>query len=61
MRDRSKLPGDATDVSRIEFENIETVLRDNAERLVRLEARLDAISREIAELTRIVGSLRLSR
>jgi hypothetical protein len=40
----------------MEFENIEAVVRSNAERLTRLEQRLDTISRQIAELTRLVGA-----
>jgi hypothetical protein len=52
---RRKNTGDRTDVSRIEFENIEGVVRGNAEQLVRLKQQLDAISRQIADLTRVVG------
>ena len=55
---RREIPGDAKDVGRIEFANIETLVRGNAERLMRLEGRLDAVSRGIAELTRIVSTLR---
>ena len=55
---RRKIPGDAQDVSRSEFANIETVVRGNAEHLTRLDSRLDAISQDIAELARIVSSLR---
>jgi hypothetical protein len=49
---RSKIPGERQDVSRMEFDNIEGVVRGNAERQMRLEQRLDTISRQIAELTR---------
>jgi hypothetical protein len=55
---RRTIPGDAKDVSRAEFDNIEAVVRDNRERLMRLEARLEALTRDIAELTRIVKALR---
>jgi hypothetical protein len=53
---RPTIPGERQDVSRMEFENIEAVVRSNAERLTRLEQRLDTISRQIAELTRLVGA-----
>ena len=52
-----KSAGDAQDVSRIEFENIETVVRGNRERLVRLETRLDSLTREITELAKIIRAL----
>jgi hypothetical protein len=55
---RRKIPGDAKDVSRAEFENIETALRGNGERLARVEARLETLSRDIAELTRVISTLR---
>ena len=52
---RPVIAGDRTDVSRMEFENIEAVVWSNAERLTRLEQRLDTISRRIAELARPLG------
>ena len=55
---RREIPGDAKDVSRAEFENIETVLHSNADRLKRIELRLEAMSHEIAELIRIISTLR---
>ena len=54
---RRKSAGDAQDVSRIEFENIEAVVRGNRERLVRLETRLDSLTREITELAKIIRAL----
>lgn len=54
---RRKTAGDAQDVSRIEFENIEAVVRGNRERLVRLEVRLESLAREIAELARMIRAL----
>jgi hypothetical protein len=41
-------------VSRIEFENIEGVVRGNAEQLVRLKQQLDAQPSD-CRLTRVVG------
>jgi hypothetical protein len=55
---RPKLPGEVTDVSRIEFENIESVVLANAQRLIRLEGKFEALSREIAELAKIIRALR---
>ena len=55
---RANLPGEAKDVTRIEFENIEAVVRGNRERLIRVEARLEALSHEVAELTKAIRSLR---
>jgi hypothetical protein len=43
-------------VSRIEFENIETVVRGNFQRLGRVEQRLDTLTREIAELIKAIRS-----
>jgi hypothetical protein len=50
---RRKTAGDAQDVSRIEFENIEAVVRGNRERLVRL----DSLTREITELAKVIRAL----
>jgi predicted RNase H-like nuclease (RuvC/YqgF family) len=54
---RRKTAGDAQDVSRIEFENIEAVVRGNRERLVRLETRLESLTREITELAKTIRAL----
>jgi predicted nucleic acid-binding Zn-ribbon protein len=43
-------PGDSINVSRIEFENIESAVRTNRLRIEKLEARMDALQRELAEL-----------
>jgi hypothetical protein len=53
---RKKLPGEAMNVSRIEFENIEAVVRKNFQRLGRVEERLDTLNREIAELIKAIRS-----
>lgn len=50
---RRKTAGDAQDVSRIEFQNIEAVVRGNRERLVRL----DSLTREITELAKTIRAL----
>lgn len=43
-------------VSRIEFDNIEAVVRKNFQRLGRVEERLDTLTREIAELIKTLRS-----
>jgi hypothetical protein len=59
---------DVRSVSRIEFENIEAVVRANAdklrvvtEKLDRLQKRADGLAREIAELTSAVRALTIRR
>jgi hypothetical protein len=43
-------PGDSLNVSRIEFENMESAVRTNRVRIEKLEAQMDALQRELAEL-----------
>lgn len=43
-------PGDSINVSRIEFENLESAVRANRVRIEKLEARVEAALRELAEL-----------
>jgi hypothetical protein len=57
-------PPDLHSVSRIEFDNIESVVRAsadklkaNSEKLDRLQARVDGLVRDIAELTRVIRTL----
>ncbi len=61
MSERSKIPGETIDVSRIEFQNIEAVVRSNEERLIRLEGQIKTLTREIAELTRVIAAMRSGR
>ena len=43
-------PGDSINVTRIEFENMESAVRTNRVRIEKLEAQMDALQRELAEL-----------
>jgi len=51
-------PGDAINVSRIEYENLETGVRANAARLDWLEAKFDGMSRELTEVKRLMQELK---
>jgi hypothetical protein len=43
-------------VTRIEHENLESAVQQNARRLERLDARLDALARDVAELKKLIRS-----
>jgi chaperonin cofactor prefoldin len=47
---KGERPGDSINVTRIEFENMESAVRTNRVRIEKLEAQMDALQRELAEL-----------
>jgi hypothetical protein len=55
---RPRMPGSITDVTRMEHQNVEAGVAANARRLDRVEAKLDALAKELAELTKLVKALR---
>jgi hypothetical protein len=54
----TRLPGDATNVSRIEHENLDAEVRANGRRLERLETKVDALTRNLADLTKLIRALK---
>jgi len=53
-------PGESMNVTRIEYENIEHAVIDNARRLEKLDGRVDGLSRQIEDLARLIRSLKSS-
>jgi prefoldin subunit 5 len=53
-----RLPGDETNVSRIEHENLDAEVRANGRRLERLEGKVDALRRELADISMLIRTLK---
>jgi hypothetical protein len=55
---RLPLPGDVLNVSRIEYETAVTEIDTNRRRFERNEQRISALEHEVAELKRLLSSVR---
>jgi len=54
---KTKRPMDQVNVTRIEHENVESAVRENARSLQRLERKMDDLAKEIATLQRAIRAL----
>jgi hypothetical protein len=52
-----KRPGELVNVTRIEFENLDSAVRSNRLRIEQLETKFESLLRELAELKQIVRAL----